>query len=174
MGGGISFDSTGADEGAVKKKDPRRRNSFAFNISKFVQYEEEDYTPLINDIKEELAKQSQKKPKVTKFSKVADNILRGNNRELKFQVVNYQGINRKYGDQHMNYHILHMICQEGYVSMFEFLLEPKNHAESDHQTLEIDAENNKARTPLHLCFTPPTATHLGMKFGVDEEGTCFS
>jgi len=160
MGSGISFSS---DSGPIsgedgKKKDPRRRNSLAFNINTFIMYEEEDYTPIVNSIKEELAKQVQRKEKVTKFSKVADNVLRGNNRELKYQTVNYQGINRKYGEQHNNSHILHFICQEGYISMFEFLLDMKNHAESDHCELEIDSLNNKNRTPLHMCFAPPTAT----------------
>ena len=102
---------------------------------------------------------------------IIENVLRGNNRELKLQVVNYQTINRKYPNQHNDSVLLHLICSEGYHEMFEFLLNPRNHAETDNVPLDIDAKNNKNRTPLLMCFTPPTATFLGQKFGIDEEGT---
>lgn len=172
MGGGISFDAAGGGEDDKLKKDTRRRNSLAYNIIKFVEYEEDDYAPLIADIKKSKADiDGIQKEKITKFSRMAENVLRGNNRELKFQVVNYTGINRKYPNQHSDMVILHMLCQEGYASMFEFLLNPRNHAVTDDIPLEIDARNNRNRTPLMLCFTPPTSSFLGLKFGVDEEGT---
>ncbi len=171
MGGGISFDVGGADNDDKAKKDPRRRNSLAYNIKRFNDWEEDEYTELVEEVRTNVVEQGVKKEKITKFSRMAENVLRGNNRELKFQVVNYQSINRKYGNQHNDSVLLHIICSEGYQEMFEFLLNPKNHAESDEVPLDIDAKNNKGRTPLQMCFSPPTATFLGQKFGVDEEGT---
>ena len=172
MGGGVSFAAgSGEDEEKKKKKDGRRRNSLAYNISTFIQYEEDDFQPLCDKVRQDLVAQGLKKEKVTKFSKVADAVLRGNNRELKHQVVDYSHINRKYGDQHNQSHILHFICQEGYLEMLQFLLEPKNHSRHDDVPLEVDSLNNKNRTPLMLLFQPPTASYLGQKFGLDGEGT---
>jgi len=171
MGGGISFDSGGIAEDKAKK-DPRKRNSLAFNIIHFIEWQEDDYGPLVDSIRTYKAEQNAgKKDKITKFSRMAENVLRGNNRELKFQVVNFQSINRKYPNQHNDGVLLHFICSEGYNEMFEFLLNPRNHAESDNVRVDIDARDNRNRTPLMNCFIPPSASFLGLKFGVDEEGT---
>jgi hypothetical protein len=171
MGGGSSL-NLGADEEKAAKKDQRRRNSLAFNIMNFVGYEEDDFTPLVDKIRQSIVEQNgNRKDKITKFSKIADAICRGNNRDLKEQVVNFQGINRRYDNQHNNSHILHFIASEGYESMLEFLYNPKNHTRSDDVRVEVDALNNKNRTPLMMLFVPPTASYLGLRFGVDEEGT---
>ncbi len=162
---------SGVEDDGKAKKDPRKRNSLAFNIKRFVEWKEETYMPLVEEIRAHKAEQNAgKKDKITKTSRMAENVLRGNNRELKFQVVNFQTINRKYPNQHNDFTLLHIICQEAYQEMFEFLINPKNHAESDNVPVEIDARDNKNRTPLMLCFTPSTGTFLGQKFGVDEEG----
>lgn len=164
--------SGGSEEKVEVKKDTRRRNSLAFNISQFVTWPEDDFNPLCEQIRKDLAAGGLlKKEKVTKFSRMADAVLRGDMRELKGQVVNFQTMNRKYGDHHNNQTLLHMICLEGYPEMFEFVLNPRNHAEVDHIQLDIDAKNNKERTPLFLCFTPPTATYLGIRHGVDATGS---
>jgi hypothetical protein len=131
MGGGISFDSGGAEDDDKGKKDPRRRNSLAFNIKRFNDWDEDDFSPLVEEIRGALAEQGLKKEKITKFSRMAENVMRGNNRELKIQVVNYQTINRKYPNQHNDSVLLHLICSEGYAEMFEFLVNPKNHSETD-------------------------------------------
>lgn len=156
------------------KKDPRRRNSLAFNIKRFTEWDEDEYTDLVEEVRNSIVEQGVKKEKITKFSRMAENVVRGNHREMKVQVVNYTGINRKYPNQHNDSVLLHLICSEGYLEMFEFLVNPKNHAETDHIQLEIDAPNNKGRTPLMMCFTPPTATFQGLKFGVDDEGSPMS
>lgn len=171
MGSGVSFDAGLAGDDKAKK-DPRKRNSLAFNIVKFIEWEEDEYGALVDDIRTYKAEQNAgKKDKITKFSRMAENVLRGNNRELKFQVVNFQSINRKYPNQHNDGTLLHFICSEGYDAMFEFLINPRNHAESDNIRVDIDARDNRNRTPLMLCFIPPTASFLGLMFGVDEEGT---
>jgi hypothetical protein len=54
--------------------------------------------------------------------------------------------------------------------MLEFLELPANHSQFDDVEIEYDIRNDKNRTPLMLCFTPPTATYIGLKFGVDKEG----
>ena len=160
-----------ADKEEDAPKDSRRRNSMAFNIVQFMQYEEDDFGPLVDKVRQNLAEQGVKKEKVTKFSKIADAVNRGNFRELKHEVVNYQHINRRYGDQHNNSVLLHFIASEGYETMLDFVFNPKNHSAADDVPLEIDALNNKNRTPLMLCFQPPTSSYLGLRFGLDEEGT---
>lgn len=51
-------------------KDPRRRNSLAFYISEFVQYEDEDYEPLVEIVRnDKFAKFGGKTPNVRHSSK---------------------------------------------------------------------------------------------------------
>jgi len=177
MGGAASafskmdWSSPAGDDVKEEAVDPRRRNSLAFNISRYVTWQEDDFNPLCDEVRNNLvATGAVKKEKVTKFSRIADAVSRGDFRELKVQVVNFQTINRKFGDQFNQSNLIHMICQEAYPKMIEFILEPKNHAEADHVQFEVDPLNNKKRTPLFLLFTPPSATYLGLRQGLDEEG----
>lgn len=168
--GKMDFSGGNEEKGEVKT-DNRRRNSLAFNIQSFVTWDQESYEPLCDQMRKELvAMGGLKKEKVTKLSRQADAVCRGDFRELKTQVVNFQTINRKFGAHHNDQTVLHMICLEGYPEMFEFLLNPKNHAEADHVHLEVDVKNNKGRSPLFLCFSPPPATYLGLRYGVGEDG----
>lgn len=172
MGSAVSMQFAAAstvEEEVVK--DARRRNSLAFNISQYVTYPDDDLNVLADQVRKEIASNGGvKKEKVTKFGRMADAVLRGDLREIKAQTVNYPTINRRYGDHHNNSVMLHFICQEGYPEMLDFMLNPKNHAEADHVELEVDAPNNKRRSPLFLCFTPPHATYLGIRYGLDAEG----
>ena len=68
MGAGASL-NIAADKENKEKKDARRRNSLAFNIMTFVQYEEDDFTPVIDKIRQNLIEQGPKKEKVTKSTK---------------------------------------------------------------------------------------------------------
>ena len=85
MGGAISFSSQ-IEIDDKNKKDDRRRNSLAYNIKRFNDWEEDDYTPLVDEVRNALIEQGIKKEKITKFSRMAENILRGNNRELKVSI----------------------------------------------------------------------------------------
>lgn len=99
----------------------------------------------------------------------------GNMKELRNQtVVFFMNINRNYKDQHYGNTLLHTVCQEGivallrgfivvtviegYYQMLQFMGDPHNHSTLDTNDLEINVKNDKERTPLMLCFTPPTAT----------------
>ena len=54
--------------------------------------------------------------------------------------------------------------------MLEFMMDPRNRLEMDKElVLELDMENDKGRTPLILCFTPPVSSFLGQKYGVEPE-----
>jgi hypothetical protein len=64
--------------------------------------------------------------------------------------------------------LFHIVCQEGYASMLEFILDPKNHSEFDDVTIDIDVLNDRNRTPLFMVFTPPTGTFMGLTYGLDE------
>ena len=50
-----------ADKEDSIKKDGRRRNSMAFNIMQFMQYEEDDFGPLVDKVRQSLAEQGVKK-----------------------------------------------------------------------------------------------------------------
>lgn len=105
-------------------------------------------------------------------------------KELRNQtVVFFKTINRKYPDHHGGNTLTHMVtinnlsvvvschlvsltitqvCQEGYYNMLTFMENPKNHTELDKNELEMFHKNDKSRTPLMLCFTPPSATVSAM------------
>ena len=50
---------------------------------------------------------------------------------------NYKTINRKYRDQYNGYHLVHFVCQEGYLKMLEFMIDPNSHSEFDDNELEV-------------------------------------
>lgn len=93
-------------------------------------------------------------------------------KELRNQVfVYFKTINRHYKDNHHGNTVLHMICQEGYYPMLEQLFNPANRSGMDDDVfLEVNAENDRHRIPLFLCFSPPPATRMGMLCGLDSEG----
>lgn len=51
--------------------------------------------------------------------------------------------------------------------MLEFLCDPKNHSSFDDTDVDFNLFNDRKRTPLHLCFTPPTLTYMAMLYGLD-------
>ena len=152
--------------------DSKKRNSLAYEIVRFVTYEDDDYGPLIENIKstEKIAPGA-----VGRLEKVANAIQQGNMRELRNQVVgNFKAINRQFKQTLGGNSLLHLMCQEGYYEMLEFLFNPVNHPERDHVPLEVNMKNNKNRSPLLMCFTPPSKTFLGLKYGVKPDGNCNS
>lgn len=54
--------------------------------------------------------------------------------------------------------------------MLEFVVDPKNHSSFDDTDISLNVLNDRRRTPLHLCFTPPTLTYLCMLYGLDADG----
>jgi hypothetical protein len=55
MGGGISMGMGGGPTEDKEKKDDRRRNSMAFNIKRFNDWEEDEFTDLVEEIRGHLA-----------------------------------------------------------------------------------------------------------------------
>jgi hypothetical protein len=169
------------DKDDDKDRDPRRRNSLAFYVSQFVNYEGDEFAKVIEAVKaDKYAKTGGKPPNVrnssnsliafvfsfllfiviVEFSKIADGIISGNFKELRNQVfVYFKTINRHYKDHHLGNTILHMICQEGYYNMLTYMANPENRSGIDDGVyIDYTAKNDKNRIPLFLCFTPPTAT----------------
>lgn len=69
---GVKIDFSGAkvEEKLLEEKDDRRRNSLAFYISQFVEYEEDDFGPLIELVqKDKHAKNGGKPPTIRNSSK---------------------------------------------------------------------------------------------------------
>ena len=107
--GKITF-GEGDDKGDGAK-DTRRRNSLAYNISRFVTYEGSDFTVLIDEIKFERKDKSNARTKASRYTKMAEDVLSGNMREIKSQVaVTFQYINRQYKDFQDNA-VIHFVCQ---------------------------------------------------------------
>ena len=157
----------------------RRRNSHAYYIKKFVDLKGDDPNDLLREVdtveKAKLGPQTKKVTikKVPKFTRIGNKVLHGNFRELKTQVVMHVNtINHKYKDaSHYNSTLLHFVCQECYLPMLEFMVDPRNRLDMDKDlVLELDLENDKGRTPLILCFTPPVSSFLGQKYGLTKDG----
>lgn len=89
-------------------------------------------------------------------------------------IMEWKCINRKYKGKFGSTTLLHIICQEGYDTMLAFLLDPLSHSEYDENAIIIDPRNDRRRTPLMLCFTPPTATYMGQKYGLSDDGNPLS
>jgi hypothetical protein len=75
MGAKISFSGEVVKHEEVRVL--RRRNSLAYNISKFITYDEDDMTPVLIEVRMEKAKQVFEKPKFSKYTKIGDTILQG-------------------------------------------------------------------------------------------------
>ena len=154
-----------------------RRNSLALSISKFVQFDPTVYeiAELVAEIKVEKDKQNPvlgKNIREDKWSKAATAVLLGSYKELRTQtVLHFGSINRKYNNQWLGYGLIHMVCEEGYDRMLEFMCDPKSHSEFDENEIEIDMKNDRGRTALQLVFTPPTGTWLGVRNGLSEKLT---
>lgn len=186
MGGvlGVKIEFSGAkiEDKELEDKDDRRRNSLAFYITQFINYDGDDFNVLVENVKKDkFSKTGGKPPAVrasskkfmfyflfsiflvffflTEFNKIADAIMSGDMKELRNQVfVDLKTINRKYKDQHVGNTILHMACQEGYFNMVNYMFNPSNYSGLDSTEVEISPKNDRSRIPLFLCFTPPSAT----------------
>lgn len=53
--------------------------------------------------------------------------------------------------------------------MLRFVVNPANHSAFDDHELDVNVLNDRRRTPLHCVFTPPHATYMGLKHGLDED-----
>jgi hypothetical protein len=91
---------------------PCRKNSLAYNISRFVNYEGTEFSGLIDEIKAERGpEKTNARMKASRYTKMAEDLMAGNMREIKSQVaVNYQYINRQYKD-FGDYSAIHFVCQ---------------------------------------------------------------
>lgn len=168
LGGAVTYETV--DHEVVLEKDSRRRNSLAYNIERFINFEGDDFAPLLREVKDEKVAQMVKAVRPSKYTAIGDNILEGNYRELRNQVMlNFKQINRRY-KEHFGNTVLHFCCQEGYPDMLDFIFKDSNHSALDDVDVEIDGKNERKRSPLLLCFSPPTATHVGLKFGVGADG----
>jgi ankyrin repeat protein len=160
----------------------RRRNSLAFHITQFCRYEEDDYQALVDetvaDIERtahELGKHHKRQARESKMVKAARAIQAGDMHAVREAVVvNYKNINRQYIETHGGDTLLHMVCREGYYDMVAFIENPKNHSEFDDTPLLINTRNENGRTPIMLCFTAPSATCMGMQYGVLPNGNANS
>jgi len=160
------------EKGDGTTKDLRRRNSMTFHIAKFLTHEDDDYTDLLDMVKDEfearlLSVNSNSRDQ--KFAEIADTIAQGNLKELQKQVIlNFRNLGRKYKEHFFGTTVLHLICQEGYTEMLRFVVNPNNHSAFDDGDLDLNVLNDRKRTPLHYVFAAPHTTYMALKHGLDE------
>lgn len=173
MGNRIFFESY-KKKPKAEYKDGRRRNSLAFYIARYKKFEGESYDSLVEEIRRDKAAirpRVKKNVRDKKYTAILESIAQGNMRETRSQVINnFRKINRNYHDPWNGATISHVVCQEGYLEMLEFILDPSKHSEFDHVKLDFNICNERERIPLLLVFTPPTGTHIGQCHGVDSSG----
>lgn len=158
----VAADGTLMDPDAAdtEVKDQRRRNSLAFYMTNYMkkldiktqEEESDDFDPLTQKHKDDVKKlfdlykkekddqnpMKGKKIRDTKFTKIARNVLAGSYKQLKTEVItSWKTINRKYKDQFLGYSLIHFVCQEGYLPMLEFMLNPESHSVFDAEVLEL-------------------------------------
>lgn len=101
---------------------------------------------------------------------IAERVCQGSMKQLRDQVIlDFKYVNRRYRGIYANNTLLQLICQEGFYDMLVFLMDEKNHSVLDDQVLDIVGRNERDRTSLHLCFTPPSLTYNGQKYGIDSD-----
>mmetsp|Transcript_25642 Transcript_25642/g.51210 ORF Transcript_25642/g.51210 Transcript_25642/m.51210 type:complete len:471 (+) Transcript_25642:186-1598(+) len=171
------------DKKKEKRKDNRKRNSQLFSLVDFIDAtknrqplpgEDEipplDFTQIIcTNATGKKAKEidwTKMDPRAARANKVADAVANGNMRVMREQVIgHFTTINRPYTAHWEGDTLLHIVCREGYAYMVEFMFNPKNRSIFDTTQLVVDVENAKWRTPLHLAFTPPSATFSAARWG---------
>lgn len=121
-------------------KDPRRRNSLAYNIATYVRAEVEDnYDKILEEIRREKNEIVYRPRAATaKYTKIAEGVLQGSMKELRDQTLqSFRTINRKFKDQFINQSLIHLVCQEGYYVMLDFMIDPKNHSVFEEEGIAL-------------------------------------
>jgi len=164
-----------AESGKPQRKDNRKRNSLVTDIIDFSE-NKEDMVELCKKIEKPLNDKRKKMPDWTKEdprhmreAKCAEEIACGNMRVLRNQIIgHFAMVNKNFAGGWLGDALLHICVREGYYAMVEFMINPKNRSMFDNTALNIDVENDKWRSPLHVAFTPPSATFMAVKYGFDE------
>lgn len=155
--------------------DERKRNSLAFYITRYLKFNGEDYNQLVQEIKQEKESQSPKKKSSVRDQKnslIAETIALGSMQEVRFQVINnFRKINKNYKDPWCGNTLIHLMCQEGYLNMLQFIYDETKHSRFDHVEIDLTNENDRDRVPFFLCFTPPTSTTSAIQNGMERDGT---
>jgi len=118
-------------------------------------------------------KEDKEDPRIAGINKTADEVRSGNMRTLRSVVVqHFKTINRRFQGKHNLNSLLHIACREGYVNMLECIFDDKTRIPEDREVpIEVNARNQRGRTPMHLAFGPPHISWNGGMFGVEPDGT---
>ncbi|KAG5182553.1 ankyrin repeat-containing domain protein [Tribonema minus] len=94
----------------------------------------------------------------------------GDMRKLRECVIQrWKDVNRPYQGVFGGDTLLHVVCREGYDGMAVFMLDPATKSAFEQVTLDVNATNKKGRTPLMLCFTPPSLTLVAKANGLEQD-----
>mmetsp|Transcript_67633 Transcript_67633/g.136187 ORF Transcript_67633/g.136187 Transcript_67633/m.136187 type:complete len:466 (-) Transcript_67633:75-1472(-) len=168
---------------APKAKDEsnklRRKNSLYDEIVDYLNHFDEDGgvqelvdEALLKSLSEKDKKDIVDDPRVAGLNKLADEVREGNNRSLRNQVTNhFKAINRRFQGRHSLDSLLHISSREGYLSMVNIIFDDTTRIPADREVpIEVNAKNQRGRSPLHVSFAPPTRSHNGLKFGLEADG----
>mmetsp|Transcript_11048 Transcript_11048/g.33593 ORF Transcript_11048/g.33593 Transcript_11048/m.33593 type:complete len:471 (-) Transcript_11048:1439-2851(-) len=160
---------------ANERRDMRKRNSLVFGIHDSL--EAEGFEKLVEEsrgkaraLADKQSKADYTDPRVARQNLIAENIALGNMRSLREQVIgHYNQINKQYEAEWELMTLLHIVCQEGFLEMLKFIINPRNRSMFDNAVMQVDPEDTKGRTPLLKVFSPPHMTFSAKRFGVDDE-----
>lgn len=158
----------------------RRKNSLYEEIVNYLDHFDNDEVGVKELVDEALLKSLSSKdkkeasddPRVAGLNKIADEVQSGNNRTLRNQVTNhFKAINRRFQGKHALNSLLHITTREGYYRMVDIIFDDTTRIPADREVpIDINAKNQRGRTPLHTSFSPPTISYNGTKHGLEPDG----
>ena len=157
--------------------DNRKRNSLIFAVIEWVsavdahnQVKDQEKLATIIARRPRDTETATDDPRASRQTKESEAISGGNFRALRGILISeWRFVNRKYPNLNDDT-LLHIACREGYLRMVQFITDKKNQPQFENVELDVNLENGKWRTPLHVAFTPPVETFCARRFGVDSKG----
>mmetsp|Transcript_21849 Transcript_21849/g.25822 ORF Transcript_21849/g.25822 Transcript_21849/m.25822 type:complete len:470 (+) Transcript_21849:82-1491(+) len=114
-------------------------------------------------------KETSEDPRIAGLNRIADEVRAGNMRALRTQVTNhFKTINRRFQGKHALNSLLHLTAREAYLPMVRTIFDDTTRIPGDREVpIDVNAKNQRGRTPLHTAFGPPTISFNGLKYGLE-------
>lgn len=106
-----------------------------------------------------------------KINLPAHQVEEGDMKTMRDFVINkWRKVNQSFKAELMDNTLLHLACREGYAEMVQFMLDPNSKSVMETEVLDVNVTNGYNRTPLMLCFCPPSFTVVAKKYGIHPDG----
>ncbi|CAM9750068.1 unnamed protein product [Chrysoparadoxa australica] len=162
----------------IKGVDTRRRNSLMFFMMDWVKASQSSWPAQEANMfqvakywkMEDKDDPTKNDPILAKLQKGPKLVSLGDFRQFKVMIIQkWKEINKSYQGALMGDTLLHIVCREGYLAMLEMMTDPKTKSMLETEVLEVNCLNKRKRTPLMLCFTPPSFTYVAREWGIVED-----